>query len=55
MYTRPNVLDVKMGTVLYAEDAKPEKKQRMAEQAKRSTSWETGIRLTGCQVSYSGL
>ena len=46
------MLDVKIGTVLYAEDATPEKKKRMEEQAKTTTTWETGIRLTGCQVSF---
>jgi 1D-myo-inositol-tetrakisphosphate 5-kinase/inositol-polyphosphate multikinase len=49
-FTRPNVLDVKLGTVLYDEDASPEKRQRMEKAAKDTTSFETGIRLTGFQV-----
>lgn len=52
-FTRPSVLDVKIGTVLYSEDATEEKKKRMEEQAKTTTTWETGVRLTGCQVSFN--
>jgi 1D-myo-inositol-tetrakisphosphate 5-kinase/inositol-polyphosphate multikinase len=51
LYTHPSILDVKLGTILYAPDAKEEKKARMEKQAKTSTTWETGLRLTGCQVS----
>ncbi|GAA5882275.1 hypothetical protein JCM1840_005433 [Sporobolomyces johnsonii] len=49
-FVRPNVLDVKLGTVLYDEDASPEKQQRMRKAAESSTSGTTGIRLTGFQV-----
>ncbi|KAH9977832.1 hypothetical protein BGW80DRAFT_1435531 [Lactifluus volemus] len=40
----------KLGTVLYDEDAPPDKKERMRNSARRTTSGETGIRLTGFQV-----
>ncbi|GAA5854035.1 hypothetical protein JCM8547_008200 [Rhodosporidiobolus lusitaniae] len=50
-FKRPNVLDIKLGTQLYdEEDASEEKKERMIEQARKYTSGETGMRLTGFQV-----
>ena len=49
-FLRPNVLDVKLGTLLYDEDASPEKRARMEKAARETTSGETGIRLTGFQV-----
>ncbi|KIL64107.1 hypothetical protein M378DRAFT_78711 [Amanita muscaria Koide BX008] len=49
-FIKPNVLDAKLGTVLYDEDAPLEKKQRMMETARKTTSFETGVRLTGFQV-----
>ena len=50
-YRKPCVLDVKLGTVLYDEDTPEEKKARMIKKAAESTSLQTGIRLTGFQVS----
>lgn len=47
---KPCILDVKLGTTLYDEDASPEKKARMIKAAHNTTSGETGIRLTGFQV-----
>ncbi|OXH21698.1 arginine metabolism transcriptional control protein [Cryptococcus neoformans] len=52
-YTRPNIMDVKLGTVLYAPYATDEKRQRMDRQAKETTTFETGIRLTGCQTWHA--
>ncbi|KAF9806136.1 hypothetical protein IEO21_08798 [Rhodonia placenta] len=49
-FSKPNVLDVKLGTVLYDEDASPEKRARMEQVARETTSAETGLRLTGFQV-----
>jgi Inositol polyphosphate kinase len=49
-FRKPNILDIKLGTVLYDEDAPPDKKERMQNTARRTTSGETGIRLTGFQV-----
>ncbi|KAF5387088.1 hypothetical protein D9615_002052 [Tricholomella constricta] len=49
-FLKPNILDVKLGTVLYDESASPEKVERMIQTAKNTTSFETGIRLTGFQV-----
>ncbi|KAF5343543.1 hypothetical protein D9758_012952 [Tetrapyrgos nigripes] len=49
-FLKPNILDVKLGTVLYGEDAPPEKVERMLKTARETTSLETGIRLTGFQV-----
>ncbi|KDE07622.1 hypothetical protein, variant [Microbotryum lychnidis-dioicae p1A1 Lamole] len=49
-FLRPNVLDIKLGAQLYDEDASEEKKLRMDEAAKATTSAQTGVRLTGFQV-----
>lgn len=49
-FTKPNILDVKLGTVLYDESASPEKRERMEKTARETTSFETGLRLTGFQV-----
>ncbi|KAG6909792.1 hypothetical protein DXG01_015285 [Tephrocybe rancida] len=49
-FVKPNILDVKLGTVLYDETASPEKVERMITTAKNTTSFETGVRLTGFQV-----
>jgi 1D-myo-inositol-tetrakisphosphate 5-kinase/inositol-polyphosphate multikinase len=50
-FLKPNILDIKLGTVLYDESASPEKVERMLNTAKNTTSFETGVRLTGFQVS----
>lgn len=54
-FVRPNVLDIKLGTQLFDEDASEEKKARMTKAAAASTSGETGIRLTGFQVRGQSL
>ena len=47
---RPNVMDVKLGRVLFDDSAPEDKKARMEKAARDTTSGETGMRLTGCQV-----
>ena len=49
-FRKPNILDVKLGTVLYDEEAPPEKREQMKKHARYTTSGEAGIRLTGFQV-----
>jgi len=49
-FLKPNIIDIKLGTVLWDEDALPAKKERMQNTARRTTSGETGVRLTGFQV-----
>lgn len=49
-FTKPNILDIKLGTILHDDDAPPEKAERMTNTAKNTTSFETGVRLTGFQV-----
>ncbi|KAI6004666.1 hypothetical protein EDD15DRAFT_2191474 [Pisolithus albus] len=44
------ILDVNLGTVLYDENAPPEKKERVIRTAASTTSFSTGKRLTGFQV-----
>lgn len=53
-FLKPNVLDIKLGTVLYDVDASEEKRARMLKTAKATTSFETGVRLTGFSVSVHG-
>jgi len=50
-FSKSNILDVKLGTVLYDDSAPPDKVARMEKAARNTTSFETGIRLTGFQVS----
>ena len=54
-FTKPNIMDAKLGTVLYEPGATEEKKAKMEKQARETTIGSTGLRLTGCQVSYLGL
>lgn len=49
-FLKPNILDIKLGTALYDDEANEEKKARMIQAAKNTTSFETGVRLTGFQV-----
>ncbi|KAF9528253.1 hypothetical protein CPB83DRAFT_854709 [Crepidotus variabilis] len=49
-FLKPNILDIKLGTVLYDETASAEKVARMEKAARDTTSFETGVRLTGFQV-----
>ncbi|EJD47969.1 SAICAR synthase-like protein [Auricularia subglabra TFB-10046 SS5] len=49
-FVKPAILDVKLGTVLAEETASEEKKARMEKTARQTTSFETGVRLTGFQV-----
>jgi hypothetical protein len=49
-FSKPNILDVKLGTVLYDDTAPPDKVARMEKAARNTTSFETGVRLTGFQV-----
>jgi len=51
-FSKPNILDIKLGTRLYDDEANEEKQARMIETAKATTSFETGVRLTGFQVSH---
>ncbi|KAF7791053.1 hypothetical protein EIP86_002013 [Pleurotus ostreatoroseus] len=49
-FHKPNIMDIKLGKVLYDADASEEKRARMIKTALATTSHETGIRLTGFQV-----
>jgi inositol-polyphosphate multikinase len=49
-FSKPNVIDIKLGTVFYDEDATPEKKERMIKKSRESTSLQTGIRISGFVV-----
>lgn len=49
-YTRPCIVDIKLGTVLYHESATPEKQSRMEKVAKETTSGSLGFRICGMKV-----
>lgn len=51
-FVKPNIIDIKLGKVLYDEDASEEKRERMIKTALATTSYETGVRLTGFQVTF---
>jgi inositol-polyphosphate multikinase len=51
-FLKPNILDIKLGKVLYDENDLPEKVARKQKSARETTSFETGVRLTGFQVSF---
>ncbi|KAL7421043.1 hypothetical protein Q5752_003927 [Cryptotrichosporon argae] len=52
-FLHPSILDAKLGTTLYAADASDEKKARMDEKARQTTSHATGLRLTGAQTYHA--
>ena len=47
---KPNILDVKLGMRLWADDALPDKRQRLEEVAARTTSQPLGFRIAGMQT-----
>ena len=54
-FLKPNILDIKLGTRLYDDEASEEKRARMEKAAAATTSLTTGIRLTGFQVSQHAM
>ncbi|KAH6899193.1 inositol polyphosphate multikinase [Coprinopsis sp. MPI-PUGE-AT-0042] len=56
-FSKPNVLDCKLGRVLYDHEEPADKIQRRKETARSTTSWKSGFRLTGFQVydNHAGL
>jgi hypothetical protein len=51
-FRKPNVLDIKLGKILYDEQsASPKKMEKMKKAAQKTTSGKLGLRLTGFQVS----
>jgi len=49
-FVRPNILDVKLGTQLWDEDASPSKRQRLDKVAAETTSGSLGFRIAGMRV-----
>ena len=46
-FEKPNVLDLKLGSQLFDDDANEEKKQRMLEKSSKTTSGSLGLRIAG--------
>eukprot|EP00298_Acanthocystis_sp_HF-20_P009445 c18306_g1_i1.p1 GENE.c18306_g1_i1~~c18306_g1_i1.p1 ORF type:complete len:301 (-),score=94.38 c18306_g1_i1:171-1073(-) len=49
-FSKPSILDIKMGTSLYGETADEQKKLRAIQKAKSSTSEKLGFRICGLKV-----
>ena len=49
-FSKPNILDVKLGGRLWADDAPPAKRQRLDEVAEQTTSKPLGFRIAGMKV-----
>ena len=45
---KPNILDIKLGTRLYADEASEEEKARTTRKGEETTSFETGLQFLGC-------
>lgn len=54
-YSRPNILDAKLGSRLYADDASAEKKQRFDKISKETTNGSHGFRIAGMRVYKGGI
>lgn len=52
-FKRPNVLDVKLGARLWADDARPEKRAKLDSVSQQTTSSSLGLRICGMKV-YTG-
>ena len=52
-FKRPNVLDVKLGARLWADDARPEKRAKLDAVSQETTSSSLGFRICGMKV-YTG-
>ncbi|KAI9705480.1 MAG: hypothetical protein M1836_006235 [Candelina mexicana] len=49
-FSKPNVLDIKLGARLWDENAKPEKRQRLDKVASETTSKSLGFRIAGMKT-----
>lgn len=49
-FSRPNILDLKLGSRLWADDASPAKRQRLDRDSKASTSSTLGFRIAGMRL-----
>ncbi|KAJ3280428.1 hypothetical protein HK104_000669, partial [Borealophlyctis nickersoniae] len=49
-FTHPCIADVKIGTRLYGDEADEDKRKRMEEQARTTTSFDTGMRICGMKI-----
>lgn len=52
-FSKPSILDIKLGKVLYDETASPEKKQRLTDVSNSTTSGSLGFRICGMKCYHS--
>lgn len=53
-FSKPNILDVKLGKILYDDYASEEKKARLSNVSKSTTSGSLGFRICGMKIQNSG-
>ncbi|CCE62400.1 hypothetical protein TPHA_0C02470 [Tetrapisispora phaffii CBS 4417] len=54
-YSKPNIMDIKLGKILYDENASPEKKIRLQEVSDSTTSGSMGFRICGMKLQKNHL
>lgn len=53
-YVWPSIVDIKLGSVLYDDDASDDKKWRLSQVSAETTSGSMGMRICGMKVCSSG-
>lgn len=52
-FSKPSILDIKLGKILYDDNASPEKKERLQKVADETTSGSLGFRICGMKLYHS--
>ncbi|CAH2351964.1 inositol polyphosphate multikinase [[Candida] railenensis] len=54
-FSKPSILDIKLGKILYDDNAEPEKKTRLQKVADSTTSGSLGFRICGMKLYHSSI